>query len=151
MNPQTRRYWLAGLIALGLSSALLMPHEHLQGQPPAAPGKPPKDRNLQLFMRQKLVASNLILEGLCTDNFELIQEGAKKLHEMSDAERWHVSNDVMYKQFSNEYRQITRQLIQAAEDQNLDRATLKWLDATVSCLDCHRFVRGARIAAAKQP
>jgi hypothetical protein len=151
MVPEVRKCWLAGVMSLGVAAVMLIPGDALQGQQPAAPGKPPKDRNLQLFMRQKLEASNQILEGLCTDDFDLIQEGAKKLHQMSDAERWHVSNDVMYKQFSNEYRQITQQLIKAAEDHNLDRATLKWLDATVSCLDCHRFVRGARIAAAKQP
>jgi hypothetical protein len=51
----------------------------------------------------------------------------------------------MYKQFSNEFQQITKDLVKAAEDNKEDRVTLKWLDATVSCLDCHRFVRGIRI------
>lgn len=105
-----------------------------------------QDRRLKLFMRQKLTASGQILEGLCTENMDLVIDGAKQLHEMSEAELWHASNDVLYKQFSAEFRQITKDLIKAAEEKKVDRITLKWLDATVSCLDCHRFVRGARIA-----
>ena len=124
------------------------PPKQSDGASPATADKQPsaqKDRDLQLFMRKKLAASNQILEGLCTEDMKLVAEGARTLQEMSEAERWHVTNDVMYKQFSNEFRQITKDLIKAAEDDKADRATLKWLDATVSCLDCHRFVRGIRI------
>lgn len=107
---------------------------------------PDAEAELREFMRRKLSASTEILEGFCVDDMQLVIQGAKQLQAMSEAEAWRVSNDVMYKQFSNEFRQIATDLIKAAEEKNPDRAMLKWVDATVSCLDCHRFVRGMRVA-----
>lgn len=101
---------------------------------------------LREFMRKKLSASNLILEGLTTDDLDLVKTGARQLHELSSAERWRVSNDPIYRQFSGEFREITQQVIKAAEDGNSDRVAMKWMDATISCLDCHRFVRGMHVA-----
>jgi hypothetical protein len=111
----------------------------------AAPGGR-DDLPLRDYMRKKLAASNQILEGLCTEDSELILEGARTLNEMSTSERWRVSNDPIYRQFSSEFRAITQQLVEAAEKQNEDRAALKWMDATMACIDCHNFVRGMRIA-----
>lgn len=105
-----------------------------------------EDMPLRDYMRKKLEASNQVLEGLCTDDFGLIEQGARRLTEMSTSERWRVTNDPMYRQFSGDFREITQQLVEAAEKKNLDRATLKWVDATMACIDCHRFVRGIRIA-----
>lgn len=111
---------------------------------PPAEGR--EDLPLRDYMRLKLEASNQVLEGLCIDDSELVKEGAVQLHEMSSSERWRVSKDTMYRQFSGEFREITQQLIDAADDQNMDRAALKWMDATMSCIECHRFVRGIMIA-----
>ena len=112
--------------------------------PPAEEGR--EDLPLRDYMRQKLEASNQVLEGLCVDDPAMVKEGAVKLNEMSQSERWRVSNDAMYRQFSGDFREITQQLVDAADEQNMDRAALKWMDATMSCIECHRFVRGIMIA-----
>lgn len=106
---------------------------------------PGLDIELRTFMRVKLQLSSQILEGLCTGDLDLVEKGARSMSELSRAERWRVSNDPLYRQFSGEFREITQQLVQAAEEGNMDRATLKWMDATMSCMDCHRFVRGMHI------
>lgn len=131
------------ILGIGVFSGKPAPAQ-TQPDPPAK--QKDSERQIQLFMRKKLAASNEILEGLCTDNLPQIAKAARQLHEMSAAEEWHVQNDVIYKQFSQEFRQITADLVKAADDKNLDRSLLKWMDATMSCVDCHRFVRGARIA-----
>lgn len=138
---------LAGLIVAQWSSI------RAEDKPAAEPQKDAKtesgreDLPLKDYMRKKLAASNQILEGLCTDDNEMVLEGARTLNEMSKSERWRVNNDAMYRQFSSEFREITQQLIAAAEKNNEDRVALKWMDATMSCIDCHNFVRGIRIAA----
>jgi hypothetical protein len=120
---------------------------------PAAKGteKPaaPADVELSEFMRKKLDASNKILEGLCTEDMALVKEGASALNEISNAERWRVSNDPLYRQFSADFRSLTQELTKAAEGGNEDRVALKWMDTTMSCLDCHRFVRGMRVVGSK--
>lgn len=116
--------------------------------------KPPKkapDAKLDLdqskFMRQKLEASNQILEGLVTEDSELVIKGAKVLVEMSSAEKWQTQHNVMYKQYSSEFQQAAKKLMEAAEKENFDGAALKWIDTTMKCMECHKFVRGARLAA----
>lgn len=108
--------------------------------------KAKEDADLRTFMRKKLVASNQVLEGLCTDDMELVKTGARTLAEMSTAERWRVSNDPLYRQFSSDFQEITQQLVKAADANNPDRVAMKWMDATISCIDCHRFVRGMHVA-----
>jgi hypothetical protein len=120
-------------------------------KPPAGATEQPreegrKDIPLREFMRAKLQSSNKVLEGLVTDDPGLVQKGAEELNALSNAEKWRVSNDAMYRQFSSEFRRITEQLVEAGEKKNMDQAALKWVDATMSCIECHRFVRGIMIA-----
>lgn len=105
-----------------------------------------RDLEQSTFMRKKLEASGQILEGLTTENSELIAKGAKVLVDLSAAEKFQVQHDVMYRQFSGEFQRTAKGLLEAGEKKNFDLAALKWMDATMKCLECHKFVRGARIA-----
>ena len=105
-----------------------------------------RDLEQSTFMRKKLEASGQILEGLTTENSELIVKGAKILVELSAAERFQVQHDVLYRQFSGEFQRTAKGLLEAGEKKNFDLAALKWMDTTMKCLECHKFVRGARIA-----
>jgi len=115
------------------------------GHSEAAPNQKEK-KPLSVFMRKKLAASSMILEGLAMEDFLLIEEGARKLREMSKAEKWRVHNDPMYRQFSGEFQRITEKLSEAAKDEKLDTAALRWVDATMSCIECHQYVRKVLIA-----
>ncbi|MBX3440137.1 MAG: hypothetical protein KF861_21785 [Planctomycetaceae bacterium] len=108
--------------------------------------KAPKDKDLSHFMRVKLDASGKILEGLAVEDFSLIKEGAQQLHSMSTAEKWRVTNDALYRQFSGDFQRITQELVDASRNENLDAAALKWMAATMSCIECHRYARGIMIA-----
>ncbi len=108
--------------------------------------KPTKAEILREFMRKKLDACNQVLEGLVTEDGKMVAAGAKALNEMSSAEKWRVSNDVVYRQFSEEFQRSTKKLQQAAEKENFDDVALKWIDTTMSCVECHKWVRGMRVA-----
>lgn len=107
-------------------------------------------KSLRDFMRIKLVASNQVLEGLTIEDFALIEEGARSMHDLSGAERWKVHSDVMYAQFSSEFRRNTQDLIDAANKKNMDQAALKWIAATLNCIECHRYVRNTLMAGGSQ-
>jgi len=115
-----------------------------QKSAPAAKAKP--EMELAKFMRKKLEASNQILEGLVTEDTQLIVKGAKTLAEMSAAEKFQVHNDVIYKQCSAEFQKAAKSLVEAAEKENFDGAALKWIDTTMKCIECHKVARGLRIA-----
>ena len=108
----------------------------------------PVNQELRAFMRTKLKASNQILEGLALEDTALIQEGAKTLAEMSSVEKWRISQDPMYRQFSSEFTRNSTKLLEAAKEGNVDRAALRWMDTTMSCIECHRFVRNELVVKA---
>ena len=108
--------------------------------------KPTKADQLREFMRKKLDACNQVLEGLVTEDGKMVAAGASTLNEMSNAEKWRVSNDLVYRQFSEEFQRSTKKLREAAEKENFDDVALKWIDTTMSCVECHKWVRGMRVA-----
>ena len=101
---------------------------------------------LATFMQQKMEASHDIMEGLLLEDGKLINKAAKKLKSMSDTERWRVSNDIMYRNHSEDFRNTVEKLIVASKGNSIDRAALSWFDVTLSCIDCHRYVRTTLIA-----
>ena len=55
-------------------------------------------------------------------------------------------NNVMYRQFSGEFQRSAKSLLEAAEKGNYDAAALKWIDTTMKCIECHKYVRNMLIA-----
>jgi len=103
-------------------------------------------RALTRFMRQKLQASNLILEGLCTDDLQMVTDGTQTLMKMSHEERWRVSNDMMYRRYSSEFVQAVEELQKEAEDNDMNGTSMAWVNVTMKCLKCHEWVRNTVLA-----
>jgi hypothetical protein len=142
-------YWLVGGRAEDPKAAKAPEEKTLQSD--ARPDEA-KEPALAKFMRAKLNASSQILEGLCLEDFDAIQKGAEKLKSMSNEERWRVSNDAMYRQQSAEFRDAVENILTAAnEKKNLDGAALAWTKATLSCIECHRWVRATLVADGSKP
>ena len=145
---------LLGLFGLGLIGAMFgIGSASSQDKPTGSNDKvqkkvPDAKRNLDqsIFMRKKLEASSQILEGLTSEDAQLIIKGARVLVEMSAAEKWQVQNNVMYRQFSGEFQRSAKSLLEAAEKGNYDAAALKWIDTTMKCIECHKYVRNMLIA-----
>ncbi|MBC7816485.1 MAG: hypothetical protein IAG10_06320 [Planctomycetaceae bacterium] len=106
----------------------------------------PARKGLSTFMRMKLDASQKILEGLAVEDFELIQEGAAKLEDMSAAEKWRVTNDPFFREHSNDFQKITKRLAKNAKEGKLEGSALTWLEATMQCIECHKWTRANLIA-----
>jgi len=142
----------AVVLAFGLSQvgAVAFQADQKPAEKPAAQQKPaagqPRsekkpDESMRTFMRAKLAASTKILEGLALEDLDLVREGAVELNRMSTAEKWRRHDDMLYRQFSAEFRQTTADLIESSKQGLLDRSALKWMDATMNCIECHRYVR----------
>jgi hypothetical protein len=142
MNRLKRRGLIVAVIAFVLGTGAWIARSDDDPQERAG-GR--DDIPLRDFMRQKLDASNKILEGLVLEDPALIKEGAEVLNEMSTAEKWRVQNDALYREFSADFRRVTASLVEAADEGDNDQAALKWMDATMSCIECHRYVRGMRV------
>lgn len=101
----------------------------------------PARQGISKFMRMKLEASQKVLAGLALEDYELIQEGAAKLEEMSSAEKWRVSNDPLFREHSVDFQRVAQRLVKNAKEEKLEAAALSWLEATMQCIECHKWSR----------
>lgn len=132
-------------LACGLGANLSLPPSARAVAKDEAPGEP--GAALKKFMREKLSAAQRSLEGLCVEDYDLIAGSADKLASMSRAAEWQVIPGPEYAQLSGEFRRAIDQLRKGAKDKDLDACRLAYLKATMSCLECHDFVRSTRLAA----
>jgi len=114
----------------------------------AAMAQSKRNRAAKEFMREKLELSQRVLEGLATEDYDLIIAKGTKLSAMSKDIDWRVFENPDYDQQSAAFRRHVDSLVKAAKDKNLDAATLAYVRVTMSCVDCHKFVRGKLVASA---
>lgn len=131
--------WCCGLVVAVMAGSVVWVS--------TASGKDPQ--TLAAFMRKKLDASSKVLEGLTTEDAELITAGADTLLDMSKSEIWNVLTDEDYREFNRDFRRSVKQLKEAAEKDNFDNATLQWIDSVKACVECHKYVRAQRPALKK--
>jgi hypothetical protein len=107
----------------------------------------PRDRDVvSALMHQKLKHAQKVLEGLAVNDFDLIATHAQELVLLSKKAEWMVLKTPKYELRSNEFRRTAEDLIQNAKQKNLDAATLAYMDMTMSCVRCHKYVRQVRQA-----
>ena len=92
-------------------------------------------------MRAKLGHAQLVLEGLALADYDLIARGAHDLALASQASSWQVLQTEDYARQSREFRRACESLRFAAKDKNLDGAALAWMEVTLKCIQCHKYVR----------
>lgn len=101
----------------------------------------PARKGISVFMRMKLEASQKVLAGLALEDFELIQEGAEKLEEMSAAEKWRVTKDPFYREHSVDFQRLAQRLVKNGKDGKLEASALTWIEMTMKCIECHKWSR----------
>ena len=101
---------------------------------------------LQAFMRKKLEASQSVLEGLVVEDFDLISKGARQLKATSAAAEFMVTNDPLYAAEAADFGKVVDKLAKAAKEKRLDGSTLAYMDLTMSCAECHKYVRNVLVA-----
>lgn len=112
----------------------------------ASAAEPKSDETLSRFMRAKLGHSQKLLEALAVEDFDTIAKSAQEISLISQAELWQVFKTPEYLQHSNEFRRAADAVTDAAKKKNLDGAALAYMDMTLKCVNCHKYVRKVRMA-----
>ena len=98
-------------------------------------------------MRTKLDHSQKALEGVTAGDFEILLAAAKKLKALGSAQDWPNFDNPEYQEHKANFRRSVNALERGAVEANLDSATLAYVRMTMNCVECHRFVRGKKLAA----
>ncbi len=104
------------------------------------------EENIKVFMRAKLDHSQRVLEGLTTEDYDMIRKHAGQLEVLSQEAAWQVLQTPEYRQQSLEFRRAAQALKEAAEKENIHAAALAYVDVTMKCVRCHQYVRDVRNA-----
>src|SRR5258708_3321573 len=109
-------------------------------------GQSERPHNVRDFMRAKLSHSQKVLEGLTTEDFDMIAKNSQAMSLLSQATNWQVLQTEEYLQQSRDFRRTADSLTEAAKKKNLDGAALAYVELTMKCINCHKYVRGVRMA-----
>jgi cytochrome c556 len=93
------------------------------------------------WMQKKMEYSGKILAGLAKADFEAIEKNAKSMNALSQIEKWVRASAPGYDSQLATFRSANKSLVRMAQEQDLDGATLAFMQLTHSCVQCHKVVR----------
>ncbi len=102
----------------------------------------PQPATGEQFMRAKLATTSKVVEGLATEDFALIEEGAEEWLAICESASWKVRRNPMYMHYTADFQHMVAHLREMAKQQNIQGATFAYMHVTVSCMSCHQHVRG---------
>jgi hypothetical protein len=119
-----------------IAAGLLISGSALPGQTPAT-GR---------VMREKLRYSQELLEGLMTSDFNQLSQSSQALIETTKLPAWAILNTPEYDRYTQTFLKSARNLKDAAVNRDSDGAFMAYMSATMSCYQCHKYIKAQRIA-----
>lgn len=144
MNTRSIRPPLVVLL-VGLSAAALFAFGTISATARQADSDAPRE-HLSTFMQVKLKLAQKVLEGLAVEDYPLIAKSSRDIGLLCQAESWQVLQTPEYNQQSLEFRRAVDKITVAAREKDLDAATLAYVDVTMKCINCHKYLRGVKFA-----
>jgi hypothetical protein len=124
-------------VAFATLLALVLPVMNLQAD---------NEKTLKALMKRKLEDSQKVLEGLAINNYDEVAKSAADLIQVSKDVEWRVIKTPQYEMFSNDFRRNAETLVRMAKAKNTDGIALAYVDLTLNCVKCHKYVREVRMA-----
>ncbi len=134
------RAWSYAMRTLIRLSAVVLSFLVLSGP---LPGQTPATAQV---MREKLAHAEKVLEALMTSNFAQLARESNALVDATKAPGWTVLKTSDYARYSAGFLRASEDLREAATKRDSDAAAISYVSLTLSCYQCHRYMKGARIA-----
>lgn len=127
----------AMIVLVGLALAAAVPAQLGHAEEAV---QPKKDE----LMKKKLQHSQKVLEGIATNDFDLIAKSAEDLIAISKEAQWKTIKTPRYTLYSEDFQRAAGTLVEDAKKKNIDAATLTYMEMTMNCVKCHKHVREVR-------
>lgn len=109
---------------------------------PGAWGVEPDDQDSSYWMKKKLEYSQKVFASLSQADFDAIEESARMLAKLNQIEKFVRGRDQAYRAQLDIFRFAVHELRDQSEAKNIDGATLAFHQMTLSCVNCHKLLRG---------
>lgn len=138
---------LSTAVAILVTATLLVAVSSVLSAPPRqAEPREVAPNKVADFMQLKLQHAQKVLEGLAIEDLDMVAKNAQEFSLLSQAASWNVLQTEEYIQQSAEFRRTADAMTKAAKDNNLDAAAIRYVELTMKCIHCHKYVRGVRVA-----
>jgi len=117
-------------------AGLLISGSALLGQTPAT-GR---------VMRDKLRYSQELLEGLMTSDFNELSQSSQAIIEVTRLPAWAILTTPEYERYTQTFLKSAQNLKDAAAKRDSDGAFMAYMSTTMSCYQCHKYIKGQRFA-----
>ena len=107
---------------------------------------PSQGPGLDRVMRQKLQHAQKILEAVVTSDWVSLEANSRELERLTNDPRWTVLTYPEYARHSAAFTRAVRTLHTAATQRDLDATPKAYVEVTLQCVECHRYLARARIA-----
>lgn len=111
----------------------------------------PSDETEAALMRAKLASSQKMVEGLMTQDFRLVENGAQELEKICRATQWHAEEDQVYAHYRGELARTAKKLAELARDGDQDGAMYTFMHSVTTCMGCHDYCRDVLHVAQEDP
>lgn len=119
----------------------------IQRVPSLVPQKDDPKKKLSV-MERKLKHAQQVLEGLALKDFDKVNKNAEGLMECLKEATWRINDTDKYLLYSNDFLRHIEDLQKSSKNKNIDKATIAYMEMTLTCVKCHEHLRETRIGAA---
>lgn len=110
-----------------------------------------QEEKVRKTMELKLEHAKDALEGLAMEDYRAIAKHGQELGLLSLESSWQVLQTPKYAQLSADFRATANTLAKAGKERKLDSATLAYVEMTLQCVKCHKYVRSVKLADLQLP
>ena len=130
--------WSMGLIVAVAGIALLACVTNVRVQ---AEDKTPAESG-SFWMKEKLEYSQRIYKGLALGDYEQIEKAAVQLRKLNKIEAFIRARNPAYRTHLEQFQKANEEIIRQTTARDLDGITAAFNHMTISCVNCHKNLRG---------
>jgi len=107
---------------------------------------PAQGPRLNQVMRQKLEHAQKILAAVVTSDWVELETQSRELERLTNDPAWMVLKQPEYARHSTAFVKAIQTLHRAAAQRDLEATPKAYIDVTLQCVECHRYLARSRIA-----
>ena len=107
---------------------------------------PAQGPELNTVMVRKLDHAQEILKAVVTSDWVRLETHSRELEQLTRDPRWMILQYHEYRRHSDAFVRAVQELHRAAAQRDLEASPRAYVELTLRCVDCHRYLARERVA-----
>ena len=102
------------------------------------------DATTKTLMKAKTAYAHRLLDAVVQEDFDVIRDQAFRMKAVAETADWNTAESPQFVRETESFIRATDRLFQAAKQNNGDAAALAYMEVTLSCVHCHRYLKSSQ-------